>query len=141
MCVRRVEDRHVLIWSERGWMEEGTDSSLETSSILAAGGTRQEPLPRVPLPSHRWMALRGDRLAGTCPPVPPQGLSKSPPMRGVGTVFLSQSSGSPDAPGGGSYFWSRGWERVTQSPTRSGSWTKRVWARMGVCEKMVLRAN
>lgn len=119
---------------------EGTDSSLETSSILAAGGTRQDPLPRVPhLPAGwRWEEMR---LAGTCPPVPPKGLSKSPPMSRVGTVVLSQRSGSPDAPGGGNCFWSRGRERVTQRPTRSGSWTKRVWATMGRWEKMVLRAN
>lgn len=56
---------------------EGTDSSLETSSILAAGGTRQDPLPRVPLMSCRWMALGGDEAGRHSSSGAPKGLSKA----------------------------------------------------------------
>ena len=60
-------------------MDGGKDRfQLRNLRILAAGGTHQEPLPRVPLPSHRWMALRGDeagRHSSSCAPARPEQIS------------------------------------------------------------------
>lgn len=104
-------------------------------------GLARNLCPGCPCRLARWMALGGDEASGQSSSCTPQGLSESPPTRGIGTSVLSDHSGSPDAPGDRSCSWSLERERVTQSPTRSGSWTKRGWARTGMWGKMVLRAN